>query len=204
MGVALLHTAWTTWRGKSSACWDSTTEIMVLAQNSKPAFQALNNTATGVQHSSTFAKKVIVRPTKLFEVAEADHLELLPQEEEAKADNEMTDISRSNVGPSQSAMSSDVQVDTQVADTTNVQHSSTWPTYRRHGHSPSTPLLGLLHTGPSSTSRPSFLEPSGQHSCTALESRIKVDHAYMEDEGQHSSKSRKDDEGKFLNGSMKE
>lgn len=162
IGVALLHTAWTAWQGKSSACWGSTTEIIVLAQNSKPAFQALKNTAAGVQYSSTFAKKVIVRPTKLFDVGEADHLEVLLLEEEAKAENEMIDISLPKVGPSQSVVSSDVQVDTQSIGTAIILRSSTWPTYRRHGHSPSTPLLG----------------PSDQDSCTALESRIKVDHAY--------------------------
>ena len=145
IGVALLHTAWTAWQGKSSACWGSTTEIIVLAQNSKPAFRALKNTAAGVHYSSTFAKKVIVRPTKLFDDGEANHLELLLLEEEAKAENEMIDISLPKVEPSQIIL-----------------RSSTWPTYRRHGHAPSTPLLG----------------PSDQGSRTALESQIKVDHAY--------------------------
>lgn len=178
MGFALLHTTWTMVRGKSSACWDSTTEIVVLAQNSKPAFQALRNTAAGVQYSSTFAKKVIVRPTKLSEFGNVDHLELLLQEEEARAENEMIDVSPPNIGPSHSATSSDVQVDAQFADTANIQHSSTWPTYRRYGHAPSTPLLGLQRSGPASTSRPSIFESSDQDPYTALESRTKIDHAY--------------------------
>ena len=178
MGFAILHTAWTIGRGKSSACWDSTTEIMLLAQNSKPALQALKNTAAGVQHSSTFAKKVIVRPAKLSDVGEADHLELLLQEESAKAENEMIDISPLNVGPSHSAMSSDVQVKAQFADAADIQDPSAWPTCRPHDHAPSTPLLGLLRSGPASTSRPSVLGPSDQDLYTALESRVKVDHAY--------------------------
>ena len=180
MGFALLHTAWTVGQGKSSACWDSTdstTEIVALAQNSKPAFLALKNTAAGVQYSSTFAKKVIVRPTKQSDVGEADHLELLLQEE-AQAENGMINISLPKDGPSQLATSSDVQVGAQLADTANTQHSSTRPTYRRHSHAPSTPLLGLLRNGPPSTSRPSILELSDQDSCTALDSRIRVDHAY--------------------------
>lgn len=178
IGVALLHTAWTTVRGKSSACWGSTTEIIVLAQNSKPAFRALKNTAGGVQYWSTFAKKVFVRPTKLSDVGEADHLELLLQEEEEKAENEMIDIPPPQIGPSQSAGSSDVQVNAQFTDTASIRHSSTWPIYRRHGHAPSATLLGLLPRGPPSASRPSILEHSDQDSCTELELRVKVDHAY--------------------------
>lgn len=178
MGLALLHTTWTMVRGKSSACWDSTTEIVVLAQNSKPAFQALRNTAAGVQYLSTFAKKIIVRPTKLSDFGDADHLELLLQEEEGRAENEMIDVSPPKVRSSHSAMSSDVPVDVQFADTANIQHSSTWPTYRRYGHAPSTRLLGLQRSGPASTSRPSIFESSDQDSYTALQSRTKIDHAY--------------------------
>ena len=120
----------------------------------------------------------MIRPTNLSDIGEVDHLEFLMQEEEAKPENEMIDISPPEIGPSHSAMSSDVQVDAQLADTGSIQHSSTWPIYRRHGHAPSTPLLGLLPSGNLSTSRHSILEPADQDTCTALESRVRVDHAY--------------------------
>lgn len=65
IAVAASHSLWLVARTKSSACWDSISEIMVIAQNSKPAFRALENTAAGIQHSSIFSKKVVIRQAKL-------------------------------------------------------------------------------------------------------------------------------------------
>jgi len=171
--VALLHTVWTTARGKSSAYWDSTTEIMVLAQNSKPALQALENTAAGLQYSSTYATKVIIRPTKLSDTQEADHLEFLLKGEEANAEDEMDEMLPPNSGPSQTAKRSVVLIDKGSLDAaTTILRPSTWPTYRRQNSTTFTPFSGLSRGKPPSSS------PRSQDSCVGLRSRVKDDHAY--------------------------
>ncbi|KAL9020507.1 MAG: hypothetical protein Q9185_002280 [Variospora sp. 1 TL-2023] len=57
--IALVHSAWLIlWTGESSGCWDSVTELVVLAQNSQPAFAALGNAAAGIKRSLTFASNM--------------------------------------------------------------------------------------------------------------------------------------------------
>ena len=137
MAVATLHTVWTAGRGKTSACWDSIIEIVVLAQNSKPAYRALRNTAAGFQYSSTFVKKVSIRLTKLPSAREADHLELLFEEEELHGENEMIDMEALKPPHSQSIKSSVVPIDEASSGLANIVHPLTWPTYRQHGSAPS-------------------------------------------------------------------
>ncbi|KAL8748045.1 MAG: hypothetical protein Q9190_000130 [Brigantiaea leucoxantha] len=101
MTIAVLHTFWIVARGKSSACWDSITEILLLAQNSQPAFRALGNTAAGVKHSSTFGKIVTIKPTRKPGSSELDHLELLCEDEEGLTENELSSIVRQSHPQSQ-------------------------------------------------------------------------------------------------------
>ena len=178
MAVAILHTVWTAGRGKSSACWDSITEILVLAQNSKPAHHALRNTAAGLQHSYTFAKKVTVQPTKLPNAREADHLELLFEEEEVHGESEMISMERPNLPHSQSARSSVVHMDEASSGLANTLHPLTWPTYRQHGSAPSTWSSEQLNDAQPSTPNSPLLAPPNPDLYTPPRLRVKDDHAY--------------------------
>lgn len=137
MIVALLHTAWTVSRGKSSACWDSLTEIVVLAQNSKPS-ENLKNTCAGMKYTTTFAKKVRVRPTKMgMSSKQTDHLELkVEEEEEMIGDSEMDCIAPGN----SSAELGMTSRDRNPSDVSQLSHPSTWPSFRPQ-HSASTQTL---------------------------------------------------------------
>jgi hypothetical protein len=54
--LALGHTIWLLYRRQSSGCWDTITELVTLAQNSRPAHKVLKNTSTGIKYLGTFAK----------------------------------------------------------------------------------------------------------------------------------------------------
>ena len=138
MAFATLHTVWTAGRGKLSGCWDSITEVVVLAQNSKPAYRALQNTAAGVERSYTFAKKVSIRPTKLPNSGEADHVELLFEEEEAHAENEIIDLQQPDLVVSEPANSSVIPIEDILSNPANISHSLTWPTDRLYSNGPPT------------------------------------------------------------------
>ena len=167
IAFALAHTLWTTLRGESSSCWDSTTEIMVLAQNSRPAMEALDNTAAGIQYSSTFSKKVIIRPTRPNDAQVADHLEFVIMGEATKAEDELSAMSSSTPGPSVSAGTSVSQLQSRT---------STWPLARRIGRNISTSSADWLHDG--TTSSAPLLPLQDQDSHAAQQSRIQIDHAY--------------------------
>ncbi|KAL9582404.1 MAG: hypothetical protein Q9203_005507 [Teloschistes exilis] len=88
--IARAHIVWILWRRESSDCWDSIVEFLVLAQNSRPAFTALRNTAAGIKHSRTFAKQVTIRPTRAPKDSQYDHLEMVYEgEADDGQDNEM-------------------------------------------------------------------------------------------------------------------
>ena len=59
--LALGHTVWLIYRRQSSACWDTITELVTLAQNSHPAHAVLKNTSAGIKCIGTFAKVAKVR-----------------------------------------------------------------------------------------------------------------------------------------------
>lgn len=117
--IATVHVVWILWKQESSGCWDSIIELLVLAQNSRPAFSALRNTAAGVKHSRTFATQVMIRPTRISSDSEADHLEMVYGEEE----NHKQESEMSNLGRDQN-----VDVHTEGG---RVSHPLTWP-LRRH------------------------------------------------------------------------
>ena len=178
MAVATAHTIWTTFRRKSSACWDSVTEILVLAQNSKPAHHALRNTAAGLQQSHTFAKKVSIRPTKLPNAQEADHVELIFEEEEMHTENEMIDIERQEPLYSKSAKGSVVHVNETSSGVHSMLHPSTWPMYRRNSSVPSMSSSEQLNDTQTSRPHSPLLAPSNQDLHPPPRLRIKDDHAY--------------------------
>ena len=178
MAVATSHTIWTVGRGKSSACWDSITEILVLAQNSKPAYRSLQNTAAGLQHSYTFAKRVSIRPTKLPNAQEPDHLELVFEEEEIHAEDEMTHMERPNRPVSSSAKSSTAHIDEPSTASAEILHPSTWPTLRRHRSVPSLWSFEQSNDPRHSNSDSSLLVLSDQDSRIQPGLRVKDNHAY--------------------------
>ena len=151
MVFAILHTAWTVGRSKSSACWDSVTEMIVLAQNSRPAHSALQNTAAGVRHTSTFAKKITIRPTKLPTENDSNHLELLFEEEESHMEREMEAVPVLHPGKSSSATIG--PSDDSSSGQAIISHPSTWPSYRRESNAVST--QSFAHINESELSRSS-------------------------------------------------
>ncbi|KAL8922296.1 MAG: hypothetical protein Q9208_005266 [Pyrenodesmia sp. 3 TL-2023] len=127
--IALVHSGWIILgTGESSGCWDSVIELVVLAQNSRPASSALRNTAAGIKRSSTFAKKVTIRSTKAFS-AQPDHLELIYDEEEVSSDHgeglELHEYSTVNA----------------ILQPKRIVHPSTWPGFQDEDPAPDTPLI---------------------------------------------------------------
>ena len=176
VAVAIFHTVWTVGRGKSSDCWDSVTEILVLAQNSKPAYRTLGNTAAGVHHSHTFAKKVTIRPTRLPNSQEADHLELVFEEE--RREDEMLDIEHSNITPSASAKSSVLYVDGSPPVLAGISHPSTWPAHRQHSIASTNLSLDQLHRVPLSRPDSPLLSATNQYASVQPAIQIEDDRAY--------------------------
>ena len=58
---ALAHTAWRVCIGRSSDVWESSAELVVLAQQSAPAKRVLKNTCAGIDKGRTFATGVRLR-----------------------------------------------------------------------------------------------------------------------------------------------
>ncbi|KAL8870477.1 MAG: hypothetical protein Q9174_003489 [Haloplaca sp. 1 TL-2023] len=122
ISIATAHIIWLLWKHESSGCWDSIIELLVLAQNSDPAFSALGNTAAGIKSSRSFATRVVIRATKTPGAIEADHLEMVyPAEEATKRDNEMVNLERDPRYP----------VDSHP-EGRRISHPSTWPVRRHH------------------------------------------------------------------------
>ncbi|MDI1486335.1 MAG: hypothetical protein OHK93_005562 [Ramalina farinacea] len=176
MVFAILHTAWTVGRSKSSACWDSVTEMIVLAQNSRPAHSALQNTAAGVRHTSTFAKKITIRPTKLPTENDSNHLELLFEEEESHTEREMEALPVLHSGKSSSATIG--PSDDPSSGQAIISHPSTWPSYRRESNAVST--QSFAHINDFELSRPSspLLIVGHNEPDAPLSARVKDNYAY--------------------------
>ncbi|KAI4141973.1 MAG: hypothetical protein L6R39_005127, partial [Caloplaca ligustica] len=79
LAIALAHTIYCLYRGTSSGCWDTITELLTLAQNSQPATVTLRNTAAGIKKGPTFAKKARIRTAGL---GAGDHVELIYEDED--------------------------------------------------------------------------------------------------------------------------
>ena len=154
MTIAALHTFWTVGRGKSSAHWNSITEILLLAQNSRPAFRALGDTAVSVKHSLTFGKMITIRPTQAPDSSQPDHLELLYENEEVLTENQIFSTALQSHSQSQPAGSIEL---TDQASSSNLDRSIRPTCHYRHSDiqkigsledfppeqisTPSTPLL---------------------------------------------------------------
>ena len=178
IAVAASHSLWLVARTKSAASWDSIIEIMALAQNSKPAFRALENTAAGIQHSSTFSKKVVIRPTKLPGSQEANHLQFQVTENMAPADEEMVEMKPLNCDSTQSANDPVVESEEQLPETINMLRRNSWPTHERQSNSPFSPSAYSRHVGRSSVPRKLAIDWSSQASGSPAELEFKEDFAY--------------------------
>lgn len=189
--IAITHTVWTLRKRQSSACWDSVTEVLVLAQNSKPAFSALENTAAGIRYSSTYAKKVTIRPTRLPNKNEVDHLEMIFEEENCSEDaldedgsQEMQHWEDRLTTQPPPEEHQDASVGAQEAGLMTRRaplHPSTWPsTQRRHvrrssGWSEQTSRVSLSDSPLLSIPTPDIwgqgVEPPGR-------ARVRINHEY--------------------------
>lgn len=127
ISIVLANSAWIIlYTGESSGCWDTVTELVVLAQNSRPTFYALSNIAAGIKHSSTFAKKVSIRPTKPPNDGGPEHLEIVFEADGIhQGDGETREVHDNNTNGA-------------VLRSRNMIHSSTWQVHRpQKGTSPS-------------------------------------------------------------------
>lgn len=164
--IALVHSAWIIlWTGESSGCWDSVIELVVLAQNSRPAFSALGNTGAGIKRSSTFAKKVNIRPTKAPK-ARPDYVELIYEDEEVPADRgermELREYSTDNA----------------ILQSKRMVHPSTWPVRRPYDRQTSTGSIQDFHCEDSTPDTPLIGAASGDTSDHSIAARVQVGHAY--------------------------
>ncbi|KAL8968100.1 MAG: hypothetical protein Q9183_002625 [Haloplaca sp. 2 TL-2023] len=120
--IATAHITWLLWKHESSSCWDSIIELLVLAQNSQPAFSALGNTAAGIKDSRNFATRVVIRATKSPGGTEADHLEMIyPAQADDNQDNEMINLESNQSYPG-----------VPQPEGRRISHPSTWPLRRHH------------------------------------------------------------------------
>ncbi|KAL8678291.1 MAG: hypothetical protein Q9186_005341 [Xanthomendoza sp. 1 TL-2023] len=121
--IALIHVVWILWKCESSGCWDSVIELIVLAQNSRPALTALADTAAGIKHSSTLAKQIAIRATTVSPEGVADHLEMVYEEEAVNRDRELVLIHNND--------------NHSLRSEPGISHSSTWPLRRQSTRTPS-------------------------------------------------------------------
>jgi hypothetical protein len=71
--IALMHTIYVLFiTHRTSGCWDTFSELLVLAQQSAPANKALQNTCAGIERLSTFKHRVRIKVSD----SDANHLEL--------------------------------------------------------------------------------------------------------------------------------
>jgi hypothetical protein len=75
--VTISHIAWSIGAGISSSAWDSISEIVALAINSRPAYE-LQNTCSGIESMDVFQNRVRVASTDVKSAKDGRmHLELL-------------------------------------------------------------------------------------------------------------------------------
>lgn len=75
--MAVIHILWILRNRKTSRCWASVSELIALAQNSRPAFGPLQNTGAGIKRSSTFAQVAKIRVRSHPGDPEQKHVELV-------------------------------------------------------------------------------------------------------------------------------
>jgi hypothetical protein len=71
--LAIGDALWFLYKRQSSGCWDTITELVTLAQNSRPAYAVLKNTSTGIKCIETFAKVVKIRVVKDGDFGSEEH-----------------------------------------------------------------------------------------------------------------------------------
>ncbi|KAL8814284.1 MAG: hypothetical protein Q9223_006481 [Gallowayella weberi] len=138
--IALIHTGWVLWKRESSGCWDSVIELIVLAQNSRPALTALADTAAGIKHSSTLAKQVAVRARRVSPEGILDHLEMVYEDEAVMKDSEMAHHQNND--------------NHSLHSEPRVSHPSTWPLRRQPTRTPSDRSLAHFSDADSILSTP--------------------------------------------------
>ncbi|KAI4273062.1 MAG: hypothetical protein L6R35_006433 [Caloplaca aegaea] len=160
--IALVHSVWLIlWTGESSGCWDSVTELVVLAQNSQPAFAALGNAAAGIKHSSTFAKIVSIRSTKIPNDARADHLELVYEDDETHVEEDGMVLVQNN-----------------HADIGRLMNLSTWSTHRPHSRTSSVRSVEPDHDAEIASNMPLVDVAPGDTTHSLHPTYVQVGHAY--------------------------
>ncbi|OAL39561.1 hypothetical protein AYO20_00958 [Fonsecaea nubica] len=89
--LAIGHIAFVMAKRQSSDSWDSISELVALAQNSRPAYVALANTAAGIRQQRTYGRLARIRATSTLHHPDGDHVELIfdgPDREEVVDDFE--------------------------------------------------------------------------------------------------------------------
>ena len=166
IAIALVHSAWIILTRESSGCWDSITELLALAQNSRPAFYALRNTAAGIKHSATFSRRINIRPTRLSNHPNVGHLEMVYEDEDKpRKENELVSLGE---GAHDNAHSY----------TRPVLHPSTWPARRQRSVTTSNSSVERLNDAETPMDTPLIGGEAGQAFNTSVTDRVRVGHSY--------------------------
>ena len=98
--IALISVVGIVWKRNSSGCWDTFTEVLVLAQNSRPATRALMNTCAGIGTPKTYSRKAEVRATSKDgnDEGKSNHLELIFQHD-GDGDEAIDTVNHVHEGP---------------------------------------------------------------------------------------------------------
>lgn len=75
--MASAHIYWLIKKRQTSRNWGTISELITLAQNSRPAIHALENTGAGIEHLTTFARIARIRVRQQPEFSDLEHVELL-------------------------------------------------------------------------------------------------------------------------------
>ncbi|KAL8730112.1 MAG: hypothetical protein Q9166_004311 [cf. Caloplaca sp. 2 TL-2023] len=97
MVIALSHTLWVVFPGTSSGSWDTLTELVAHTQNSRPAYKALHNAASGMRVPATCRRVAKIRATRYPSSNQADHLDLIFEDEHLKKDIELRPLADSEI-----------------------------------------------------------------------------------------------------------
>ncbi|KAL2846346.1 hypothetical protein BJX68DRAFT_268810 [Aspergillus pseudodeflectus] len=118
MVMATIHIIFLLVKRHTSGSWSTVGELIALAQNSPPAYEALANTGAGIQHSKTYSHVARIRTIRDAGSAEAKRIELQFEEPPASVGTESDNPGR----------------ELHTLRDTLLRHPATWPKHRaRYG-----------------------------------------------------------------------
>lgn len=75
--MAVIHIICVVVFKKTSTSWDSISELIALAQNSRPAYSALANTGGGINYRRTYGRIATIRVKSMLDKVDSEHVEIV-------------------------------------------------------------------------------------------------------------------------------